>query len=139
MNIDLRPLVSPSYWLTMDPPSVWTGAGRSLIVVFAGMLLASVLVRRSKAARSADRHLAQVYRQVSSLLATMGTVGIALFFFSFQDIRLFGARFLYLLWMVGTAWWAVSIAVRAKRWLPEARRRDQERIERERYLPKRKN
>lgn len=138
MSFDLRPLISPSYWLTLDPPAVWTGAGRSLAVIFVGMLVASVVVRRVKVLRATDRHQGNVYRRVAGLLFTMGLVGLALFFFSFQEIRLFGARFLYLVWIAGTAWWIVSIARYAKRDVPEARMRELERREREKYLPKRK-
>lgn len=138
MNFDLRPLFSPSYWLTLDPPAVWTGAGSSLAVIFVGMLVASVVIRRMKVPQATDRHQASVYRRVAGLLSTMGFVGLVLFFFSFQEIRLFGARFLYLIWIAGTAWWAVTIARYAKREVPEARARETERREREKYLPKRR-
>jgi len=138
MNFDIRPLFSPSYWFTLDAPAVWTGAGRSLIVIFVGMLVASVLVRRMKVPQAIDRHQATVYRRIASLLFVMGTVGVILFFFSFQEIRLFGARFLYLIWFVGTACWAYGIVRYARRDVPEARRRELDRREREKYLPKRK-
>ncbi|OGL95998.1 hypothetical protein A2348_00705 [Candidatus Uhrbacteria bacterium RIFOXYB12_FULL_58_10] len=138
MSFDLRPLFSPSYWLTFDPPAVWAGAGRSLLVIFVGMIVASVVVRRVKIPRATDRHQATIYRKVVNLLFTMGFVGIILFFFSFQEIRLFGARFLYLLWIAGTVWWIVSIVRYAKKQVPEARRREIERFELEKYLPKKK-
>lgn len=138
MPFDLRPLFSSSYWLTLDPPAVWTSAGSSLAVIFVGMLVASVVVRRMKVPQAVDRHQAIVYRRVVSMLATMGSIGLVLFFFSFQEIRLFGARFLYLVWIAGTAWWAIAIARYAKRDVPEARAREIERREREKYLPKRR-
>ena len=138
MPFDLRPLFAPSYWFTLDPPAVWTGAGSSLAVIFVGMLVASVVVRRMKLPQATDRHQANVYRRVISLLFTMGLVGLILFFFSFQEIRLFGARFLYLVWIAGTAWWAIAIARYAKLDVPEARARETARREREKYLPKRK-
>ena len=138
MSFDLRPLFSPSYWLTFEPPAVWTGAGSSLAVIFAGMLVASIVVRRMKVPQAVDRHQANVYRRVSGMLSTMGLLGLLLFFFSFQEIRLFGARFLYLVWVAGAAWWIVSIARYARREVPEARAREIERRERDKYLPKRK-
>jgi hypothetical protein len=138
MPIDLRPLLSPSYWLTFDPPAVWSGAGRSLIVIFLGMALAAVVVRRVKVPRAADRHQAGVYRRVASMLSVMGLLGAALFFFSFEEIRLFGARFLYPLWLAGLVWWTARIARYARREVPEARRRERERAEKEKYMPGRR-
>lgn len=138
MDFDLRPLFSPSYWLTLDPPAVWEGAGRSLIVVFVGMLVASVVVRRMKLSQAKDRHEAGLYRRVCELLSVMGIVGIVLFFFSFEEIRLLGARPAYLLWILGLAVWIVSIARYAKRDIPGARQREQDRAAQNKYLPKRK-
>lgn len=138
MPFDLRPLFSPSYWLTLDPPAVWDGAGRSLIVVFVGMLVASVVVRRMKLPQAKDRHEAGLYRRVSGMLSVMAVVGIVLFFFSFEQIRLLGARPLYLVWIVGLVIWIAVIVRYAKRDIPGARQREQDRLARDKYLPKRR-
>jgi hypothetical protein len=137
MNFDLRPLFSPSYWLTLDPPAVWEGAGRSLIVVFVGMLIASVVVRRMKLPQAKDRHEAGIYRRVIEFLTVMGAIGIVLFFFSFEQIRLLGARPLYLAWIAGLVAWIVTIVRYARRDVPGARQREQDRAARDKYLPKR--
>jgi peptidoglycan/LPS O-acetylase OafA/YrhL len=135
MNFDLRPLVYPSYWLTLEPPNVWDGAGRLLAVLFVGMLIASVVVRRRKAA---DKLQAELYRRVSSMLATMGSVGIVLYFLSYEGIRLLGARPLYLAWIVGLVVWIVSIVRFAKREVPAVRQDDLDRRAIQKYLPKRR-
>jgi hypothetical protein len=138
MNFDIRPLFAPSYWLTFDPPTVWSGPGRWLVLVFLGMIVASVVVRRMRASKSFDRKRIAVYRRIASLLSSMGLVGLVLFFSSFEEIRLFGARFLYLFWIAGTAWWAVRIVRFAKKNSSEELERERERNERERYFPKAK-
>lgn len=135
MSLDLRPLVSPSYWLSLDPPAVWTGAGRFLAVLFVAMILVAVYVRRARVPGASDRHQAGVERRVAGLLSTMGAVGLLLFFMSFQDIRLFGARFLYLVWLAVTVWWAARIRKFAKNVVPEVRAREQAKREMEKYLP----
>lgn len=138
MNLDLRPLVYPSYWLTLEPPRVWDGAGRSLAAIFVGMLIASVLVRRFKMAKAVDKIQAALYRKISSMLATMGIVGLVLFFFSYQEIRLLGARPLYLAWLAGLVVWIVCLVKFAKKEAPVVRQSILDRRAIQKYLPKRR-
>ncbi len=138
MSLDLRPLAHPSYWLTLEPPNVWDGAGRGLAVLFVLMLVASVLVRRFKMAKAVDKIQAGVYRRVSEMLATLGFVGLVLFFFSFEQIRLLGARPLYLAWIVGLIVWVVCIVKFAKTEAPAVRQSVLDRRALEKYLPKRR-
>lgn len=138
MSFDLRPLLHPSYWLTLEPPNVWDGAGRSLAVAFVLMLVASVLVRRIKMPKAVDKFQASVYRRVSEMLATLGFVGLVLFFFSFEQIRLLGARPLYLAWIVGLLAWVALIVRFAKREVPVVRQSVLDRRALEKYLPKRR-
>jgi hypothetical protein len=138
MNFDLRPLLSPSYWFTLNPPAVWQGAGRSLVVIFLGMVVASIVIRRMKLPRAKDRYQAAMYRRLADMLSTMGGVGVALFFFSFQQIRLLGARPLYVLWVIGLIVWIALIVRYVKKIAPADRAREIERREKEKYLPGRR-
>lgn len=138
MNFDLRPLLHPSYWLTLEPPAVYSGSGRAYVLLFVGMLVASVVIRRFHVSRAKDRPQAEVFRRVASMLAWMGVVGGVLFFFSYEQIRMMGARFWYLVWLLGVAAWTAAIVRYAKRDVPNARMRDEERRARDKYLPNRK-
>lgn len=138
MNFDLRPLFHPSYWLTLDVPNVASGAGPSLLVLFAGMIVASIVLRRVKVPQAADRHQANVYRRVAGMLVTMGILGLVLYFLSYEEVRALGARPLYLVWILGLAAWIVSIVRRAKREIPAAREREEQRNAKSKYLPGRR-
>ncbi len=138
MNLDIRPLLQPSYWLSMNPPTVWEGAGRFLIVVFIGMIIASVVIRRKKLPHATDRHEANLYRRICEMLSTMGFIAVILFFFSFEQIRLLGARFLYLIWIAGLVTWIVTIMKYNKAVIPGLRSKEKDRREKEKYLPKRR-
>lgn len=138
MNFDLRPLFYPSYWLTLDVPNVASGAGPSLLVLFAGMIVASIVLRRVKVPQAADRHQANVYRRVAGMLVTMGILGLVLYFLSYEEVRALGARPLYLVWIIGLVAWIVSIVRRAKREIPAAREREEQRSAKNKYLPGRR-
>ena len=138
MNFDLRPLLSPSYWMTLEPPKVWDGSGRYLALVFVGMLVASVVLLRIKVPKAVDKIQANLYRRVASMLVTMGIVGLVLFFFSYEQIRLLGARPLYLAWLAGLAAWIVILVRFSKKEAPAVRQSELDRRAIQKYLPKRK-
>ena len=138
MNFDLRPLFHPSYWLTLEPPAVYSGSGRTAVLVFLAMIVASVVIRRVYVSRAKDRPQAEVLRRVSSMLVWMGVVGCVLFFFSYEQIRMMGARFWYLIWLAGLVVWIAAIVRYAKRDVPNARKRDEDRRARDKYLPGKK-
>ena len=135
MNFDIRPLVHPSYWLTLEPPTVWQGSGRFVVVLFLGMLVASFIVRRYKPSGK-NGQPSPTTRRAADMLATLGGLALVLFFFSFEQIRVLGARFFYLVWMLGLVAWIVGIIVLRKREARAAGFVDHTRVEREKYLPR---
>ncbi len=135
MSLDLRPLVHPSYWLTAEPPAVYAGSGRAVILVFLAMIAASFVIRRFHVSRAKDRAQAELLRRVASMLGWMGAVGGVLFFFSYEQIRMMGGRFWYLIWLLGLAVWIATIVRYAKHDVPNERKRAEDRRARDKYLP----
>lgn len=88
--------------------------------------------------RVTDRYLLSAIEKATALLITMGLLGILLYFFSFERIRFFGARFWYPLWLIGTGVWAYSIFRFVKRDVPLKRQQVIERQEKRKYFPGRK-
>ncbi len=127
----------PSYWLTLNPPNVWQGMGRFVVVFFLALLVAGVVARMRKQT-AIDRYTVDLYRRMASLCLTMGFLGILLFFLSYEQVQLLGSRFLYLVWMVGFVVWAGCLVRYVRNDIPAKRLREQERIAREKYLPKRR-
>lgn len=138
MSFDIRPLFYPSYWLTLEPPRVWDGSGRSLAIIFIGMLIASVVIRRFKLPKAADKIQANLYRRIANMLVTLGLVGMALYFLSYEQIRLLGARPLYLVWLAGLAAWVAFLVRFARKEAPAVRQGELDRRAIQKYLPKRR-
>lgn len=102
-------LLNPLYWLSLQPAVVDGLFGKVLFGIFLIFLLLGVVCRIFIEQRSKDRYLVVAGRRLISMFVTMGTLGLVLYFFSYENIRLFGARFWYLLWFVGLIVWAVIL------------------------------
>lgn len=127
----------PSYWLTMSPPNVWQGLGRFTVVLFLALLVAGVVARMRKQT-ALDRYTIELYRRLASLCLTMGFLGLLLFFLSYEQVQLLGSRFFYLVWLIGLVVWSALLARYVRKDIPAKRLQEQERLAREKYLPKRR-
>ncbi|MBI4598917.1 hypothetical protein HY734_01825 [Candidatus Uhrbacteria bacterium] len=127
----------PSFWFNVFPPFFSNGTLRVLFAFFALVLVSGIVLHmRNKRRKEGNRHKREAGARASRALLTMGGIGFLFLFFTYEDIRLLGARFWYLLWVVGAVIWAFFIARQAMRAVLEgdgaalvARR------EREKYLP----
>jgi hypothetical protein len=69
---------------------------------------------------------------------TMGCLGLLFLFFSFEQARLFGARFWFVLLIIVLLVWLGFISYDYFRVAPRERRIEAVRRQREKYLPKKK-
>ena len=129
---------SPFYWLTTEPPEVGGTLGTIVFIVFLACLVLGIVSRISADRRREDRYVREIGRRVSFFLTSMGVWGVVLFFFSFENIYLFGARFWYPVWGIVFLVWSYRIVKYVREEVPEMRELDQERKARNKYLPKRK-
>lgn len=129
-------LLQPSYWLTIQPPEVGGWLGTVVFGVFLGCLVLGIVGRIVVDRRGDDRYKKDAGGRISSLLITMGTLGVILFFFSFEGIQLFGARFWYPVWGIGLLVWTYFIVCYVKYTVPVRRKREQQLREQGKYLPR---
>jgi peptidoglycan/LPS O-acetylase OafA/YrhL len=127
-----------SYWLTFDPPVVSGGAGQILFFLFLACFAAGCAARMVGVKRMPDKHAERLMDQVGLALLVMGFLGVMLFFFSYERIRLFGARFWYPVWLLGLILWVGYEGWLAKKKIPLWRREEEERKQKNAYLPGRK-
>lgn len=137
--IDLRPLVHPSFWLNTAPTPLTTGSERLLFIFFAIFLVFGAIIRMVASHRHEDKQVTEVFSRLGRLGVTMGILGLLLFFFSFEEIPLFGARFWYLIWGAGLIIWIAWIARYVVKVIPAERAAVLARQEKEKYLPKRRD
>ncbi len=109
-----------------------------LLGFFVLLFVLGVLTKAFAPLRFTDRYALEVISKVTTLLITMGLIGMVLYFFSFERIRFFGARFWYPLWFLATMLWSVSILRYTKRDMPLKRQQVIERQEKRKYFPPRR-
>ena len=134
--IDLRPLIQPAFWLNTNPLALSLASQRLLFIAFAAFLILGAIVRMVAVRRKEDKHVTEVFNRAGRLGVTMGLIGLIIFFFSFEQIPFFGARFWYLFWGLGFLSWTAAIVRYVIRVVPRERSAEVARQEREKYLPK---
>ncbi len=138
MSFDNIPeYLNPLYWLSTRPASVDTLTGRIVFGVFVAVFLFGV-VARVFAAKQVDKYKMMTFSRVANMLVTMGLLGALLYFFSFERIQFFGGRFWYPVWVIVLLVWGGVILNYIKKQVPRMREEARERLEKRKYLPKRK-
>jgi hypothetical protein len=125
----------PSYWFTMQAPDVGGLIGNLVFVFFILVLILGIVGRIVVDRKTSDQYKREIGSRISSLLVTMGILGATLFFFSFERIQLFGARFWYPVWVIVTIFWGCLIVRFIKRDIPHMKARAQVHQHQRTYLP----
>ena len=126
---------SLGYWFTMSPPEVGGLLGNVVFALFIIVLVLGIVGRIVSDRKQEDRYKRDIGNRIASLLVTMGILGLILYFFSFEGIQLFGARFWYPVWVVTVIVWAFYIFRYVKRDIPQHKAQAEARREQGKYLP----
>ena len=130
--------VSLAYWLTLDPPIMSGWIGQMIFLLFIACFAMGCAARMIGIRRMPDKHAERLMSRVGTALLVMGFLGVFLFFFSYEGVRLFGAKFWYPLWLLGLIIWIAYYGWIAKRRIPLWRQQEQERKQKDAYLPSRR-
>ncbi len=128
-------LLQPMYWLTLQPPEVGGLLGSIVFGFFVAIFILGIIGRMVVDRKGSARYKKEIGNRISTLLVVMGLLGVLLYFFSFEEIQLFGARFWYPVWIVVTAVWVFFLVRYVKRDVPAKRAREQHLREQGKYLP----
>lgn len=100
--IDLRPLFTANFWLNLGPQAPSDRTSVVIFVVIAVMIASGIVVRILRR-RVQDKLTRVLVRRVGSALMAVGLVALVWFFFHYEQIRFFGARFwlgLIIIWAI---------------------------------------
>lgn len=121
-----------SYWLAeapaLTPPAFWA-MGIFFVLFLAAAIALKVVSRRAEPA------LARGLRKISRLCGWLGAFGLVILFFRYEFVPLLSRRLTYLLWLTAALAGAGSVLRYFNKQLPELRRREAIRRQREKYLP----
>lgn len=128
--------LQPTYWLTLQPPEVGGFLGSVVFGVFVALFVLGIIGRIVVAPRGDERYKKEIGNRIATLLITMGLLGVILFFFSFEEIQLFGARFWYPVWVMAILVWMFFLVRFVKRDVPAKRAREEALKTQGKYLPR---
>lgn len=135
--IDLRPLISPSFWFDLTPTALGPFFERAFFAVFALMVIAGMATRIAARNKLTDKYERIMALRAANLAFVYGLVGFVIYFFTFEEIEFFGARFWFLVWFIALIISIVRLVRYVKKEVPALRHRDQSRVEANKYLPRR--
>ena len=119
----------------MSPPEVGGLIGTIVFAVFVAFFILGISGRIVVDRRGGDRYKREIGSRISTLLVTMGLLGVIIFFFSFEEIQLLGARFWYPVWIITTLVWTFFLIRYIKRVVPAKRAHEEQLREQGKYLP----
>ena len=134
----MNTLFTLSFWFSKYPQALTPTFEKIFFILFAAVLLAGVVLRIVLNQRQRDHFATVIHQSITTLLMTMGGLGLVWFFFTYQQIPLIGARFWFLLWVIGLLAWAGWIARYAYKTVPQLKEEQHQRQERMKYFPPRK-
>lgn len=108
--------------------------GKITLGFFLALILVAVVCRIVLMHSTKDRYVKLIGKRIITCCLTMGFLGLLLFFFSYEGIQLFGARFWYPLWDLGMILWIVVLVRFAIKDVPAMRERDLKQHAKSKYL-----
>ncbi len=128
-------LLTFHYWFSTTQESFLPWAEKTVFLAISFLFIAGLFARFWRK-KYADQYIRQVFLRVSRLLITLSLTSFIFFFFTSQAIPLLGARFWYLsLFIIGAIWFFIIVR-HYKKVAPLLRKKAVERIQFEKYLPK---
>jgi len=131
----IKPLLSFSYWFGGALPFLPL-VSRSIIILMSGLILVGVAIAiYLKFQKGMSKPIRRVWKRVATLCATMGAVGLVLYWFYYEGIPVLSMRFWYLVWIGIVGWWKYDIWIEYRRTL-KSKVIDKDRASYEKWLPK---
>ena len=134
----MSPLFSLSFWFSLQQNALSPGFARAFFILFALIVIVGAVIRLMSRQKKEDRYTTRLYRKAAAVGITMGLLGLVWLFFAFEEVYLFGARFWFLIWLVGLATWIGFVVQFGKKRIPELRKEDAHLAEANKFLPKKK-
>lgn len=135
--MDFRPLFQPQFWFDLTPVSFSPVFEKLLFVVFALFIVGGAVLRIVGKNKTKDKYQRMLVKKSATLATVFGVVGFVMYFFTFEEVQFFGARFWFLLWFIALVIAVVRLMRFYKKEIPLLRHRDQSRVDANKYLPKR--
>ncbi|MBU0614397.1 hypothetical protein KJ766_03910 [Patescibacteria group bacterium] len=134
----MNPLFDLQFWFALHPSALSPVFEQVFFIGFAILIVAGAIahiVARNK--KKQDREITRVFKWIGQMFYGMGIAGLVWYFFTFELIYLFGARFWFLIWVGVFVGWTIYIISYAKWQIPKIRAQREAQSQFNEYLPRR--
>ncbi len=131
------PLLDWQFWFDLTPIRMASTFEAMFFGIFALFIIAGSVIRMVTRNRSSEKYRAEMLKRIAGIFSATGGIGLIWFFFTFEEIQFFGARFWFLVIIVGVVIALIRLRRFMKRDVPVLQHREQSRAEVNKYLPRR--
>jgi len=131
------PLVDWHFWFDLTPTRLASTFEAMFFALFALCIIAGAVIRMMVRNGSYDKYRAEMLKRIAGICSMTGVVGLVWFFLTFEEIQFFGARFWFLVILIGVIVAVIRLIRFVKREVPVLQHREQSRAEVNKYLPRR--
>ncbi len=136
--MDLSQLFTLSFWFDLQTTGLSSVYERGFFFLFALLVIFGSVSRIMAKNKKDDRFMVRAYKYVGQMFMTMGILGLFWFFFSYEQIYFFGARFWFLVWLLGLIAWIAWIVWYVKVKIPELKDKGVAKVETNKYIPRKR-
>lgn len=136
--MDFAQLFSWHFWFTLQSTGLSMTYERGFFFLFALFVILGSVSRILAKNKKDDRFMVRAYKYVGQMFMTMGILGLLWFFCAYEQVYFFGARFWFLIWLLGLIVWIVWIVWYVKVKVPVLKEMGVAKVETNKYIPKRK-
>lgn len=123
-----------SYWFSTTPPAIgWVSV---VLIVIPLIFIVVGIALKVFSGVTKDTLMKKIYNRFGNITLFFGVLSGFWVFLRQEETPIFSARFWPLLILVITIWWLSCVIKYVAKRVPEIRKQNAERMEKEKYLPK---
>jgi uncharacterized membrane protein YkvI len=132
----MQNLLSLNFWFELYPPALTPWTIRIMLVIFVALLLVGIVGKIYSIKTKLEKWTRRTVDKASSMLITMGVLGLMIFFFGYEQIPILSMKFGYIIWIVLLGIWLYFLYNFIFNEIPRQRKLKQEREHVDKWLPK---
>jgi FtsH-binding integral membrane protein len=134
----MRELLTLHYWFSIRAIPFQPAIERGLLLFFGAVTVTGLVISLALLKKGYAKPIKRSLGRIASLFTWSGAAGLALWAFAYQGVPVLSMRFFYVLWAAWVIFGLYSVFRYVWIEVPRKRKMYEERIEREKWLPKKK-
>lgn len=135
-GIKLIDIISLGFWFSLNPGPITYKFQLVLTWLFGGFLILAVVFRILIFSQRKNGLIIKFWRKLFRLCLIMSLIGFILLFFFYEGVPILGARFWFLVWILGVIVWLILALIFLIFKIPKIRKENEGKKQFEKYLPK---